>query len=116
MEENNENKKKTRGPSYDREFYINEVSVMRIEGKSTHFILQHLMNKENGMCRKVAYEILADAQKQIVEMQKVEIDTAFNEALAKLEQLYEISDNKLRLEIQKEINKLRESLNNKKLE
>ena len=100
-------KKKTRGPSYDREIYVNEVSVMRIEGKSTQFILQHLMGKENGMCRKIAYEIIGEAQKQIVEMQKSEIDTAFAEAMAKLEQLYETSDNKLRLEIQKEINKLK---------
>lgn len=101
-----EDKKKTRGPSYDREFLTNKISMMRIKGKSTYFILEFLM-EEVGMSRKIAYEILADAQKNIVEIQKVEMDTAFNEAIAKLEDLYENAEPKLRLEIQKEINKLR---------
>jgi hypothetical protein len=101
-----EDKKKTRGPSYDREFLANKISMMRIKGKSTYFILEFLI-EEVGMSRKIAYEVLAEAQKRIVEIQKVDMDTAFNEAIAKLEDLYENAEPKLRLEIQKEINKLR---------
>lgn len=98
--------KKKRGPSYDREFLVGKVSMMRIKGKSTYFILDFLMEKV-GMSRKVAYEVLADAQKLIIEMQKSEIDVAIAEAMARLEELYENADGKLKLEVQKEINKLK---------
>lgn len=98
--------KKKRGPSYDREFLVGKVSMMRIKGKSTYFILDFLMEKV-GMSRKIAYEVLADAQKLIIEMQKSEIDVAIAEAMARLEELYENADGKLKLEVQKEINKLK---------
>jgi len=98
--------KKKRGPSYDREFLVGKVCMMRIKGKSTYFILDFLMEKV-GMSRKIAYEVIGDAQKLIIENQKAEIETAFAESIARLEELYENADGKLRLEIQKEINKLR---------
>lgn len=98
--------KKKRGPSYDREYLVGKVSMMRIKGKSTYFILDFLMEKV-GMSRKVAYEVLGDAQKLIIEMQKSDIEISIAEAMARLEELYENADGKLKLEVQKEINKLK---------
>jgi hypothetical protein len=70
-------------------------------------ILEFLQN-EVKMGQTTAYEVLRDAQKVINEMQLTEIETAFNEAVAQLEELYEdTSDKKLRLEIRKEISKMR---------
>jgi len=81
--------------------------MMRIKGKSTYFILEFLQN-EIKMGQTTAYEVLRDAQKVISEMQLTEIETAFSEAVAQLEELYEdTSDKKLRLEIRKEISKMR---------
>jgi nitrate reductase NapAB chaperone NapD len=99
-------KRKGRGPEYDRVYLTNKVAMMRIEGMSTYNLLEFLMETIK-CCRKVAYEILNDAQKIIVEIQKVEVETAFAEAIGKLEAIYQKADGKLKLETQKEINKLR---------
>lgn len=96
-----------RGKTYDRDFLVKKIAMMRIKGKSTYFILEFLQN-EVKMGQTTAYEVLRDAQKVINEMQLTEIETAFNEAVAQLEELYEdTSDKKLRLEIRKEISKMR---------
>ena len=96
-----------RGPTYDREFLVKKIAMMKIKGKSTYFILEFLQN-DIKMGQTTAYEVLRDAQKVINEMQLTEIETAFNEAIAQLEELYEsTSDKKLRLEIRKEISKMR---------
>jgi hypothetical protein len=96
-----ENKKK-----YDREFLVSKVAMMRIKGKSTHTILEFLMDQV-GMSRKIAYEILKDAQIYIMDQTSEDIKIAFVEAINRLEMLYENGDGKLRLEVQKELNKLR---------
>ena len=96
-----------RGKTYDRDYLVKKIAMMRIKGKSTYFILEFLQN-EVKMGQTTAYEVLRDAQKVINEMQITEIETAFNEAVAQLEELYEdTSDKKLRLEIRKEISKMR---------
>jgi hypothetical protein len=96
-----------RGPTYDREFLVKKIAMMKIKGKSTYFILEFLQN-DIKMGQTTAYEVLRDAQKVINEMQLTEIETAFSEAIAQLEELYEsTSDKKLRLEIRKEISKMR---------
>jgi hypothetical protein len=96
-----------RGKTYDRDYLVKKIAMMRIKGKSTYFILEFLQN-EVKMGQTTAYEVLRDAQKVISEMQITEIETAFNEAVAQLEELYEdTSDKKLRLEIRKEISKMR---------
>lgn len=96
-----------RGPTYDREFLVNKIAMMKIKGKSTYFILEFLKN-DVKMGQTTAYEVLRDAQKVINEMQITEIETAFNEAIAQLEELYDsTSDKKLRLEVRKEISKMR---------
>jgi hypothetical protein len=96
-----------RGKTYDRDFLVKKIAMMRIKGKSTYFILEFLQN-EIKMGQTTAYEVLRDAQKVISEMQLTEIEVAFSEAVAQLEELYEdTSDKKLRLEIRKEISKMR---------
>jgi len=96
-----------RGPTYDREFLVKKIAMMRIKGKSTYFILDFLQN-DVKMGQTTAYEVLREAQKVINDMQLTEIESAFSEAIAQLEELYEsTSDKKLRLEIRKEISKMR---------
>lgn len=90
---------------YDREFLVAKVAMMRIKGKSTHTILEFLMI-QIGMSRKIAYEVLGDAQKYIMGQTNEDTKIAFAEAINRLEDLYEVSDGKLKLEVQKEINKL----------
>ena len=96
-----------RGPTYDRDFLVKKIAMMRIKGKSTYFILDFLQT-DIKMGQTTAYEILREAQKVINDMQLTEIESAFSEAVAQLEELYEsTSDKKLRLEIRKEISKMR---------
>lgn len=91
---------------YDREFLVAKVAMMRIKGKSTHFILDFLM-QEVKMSRKIAYEILLSAQNYIMEQTNEDTKVAFAEAIHRLEQLYESGDTKIRLDVLKEMNKLR---------
>lgn len=90
---------------YDRELLITKVAMMRIKGKSTHTLLEYLMITI-GMSRKIAYEILADTQKYIMEMTDSDINKALSNAIQRLEELYENGTNKEKLEVQKELNKL----------
>ena len=90
---------------YDRELLITQVAMMRIKGKSTHTLLEYLMITI-GMSRKIAYEILADTQKYIMEMTDSDINKALSNAIQRLEELYENGTNKEKLEVQKELNKL----------
>jgi len=80
--------------------------MMRVKGKSTHTILEFLM-EQVGMSRKIAYEVLKDAQTYIMEQTSEDMKVAFVEAINRLEDLYENGDSKLRLDAQKELNKLR---------
>lgn len=91
---------------YDREFLVAKVAMMRIKGKSTHFILDFLM-EEIKMSRKIAYEILLSAQNYIMEQTNEDAKVAFAEAIHRLEQIYESGDAKIRLDVLKEMNKLR---------
>ena len=90
---------------YDREFLVTKVAMMRIKGKSTHTLLEFLMG-QIGMSRKIAYEVLTDAQKYIMDITDKDVNKAFTNAIQRLEELYEVGTNKERLETQKEINKL----------
>lgn len=91
---------------YDREFLVSKIAMMRIKGKSTHTILEFLM-EEVGMSRKIAYEILQDAQKYIMQQTNEDTKIAFADAVQRLEILYEEGDNKTKLDALKELNKLR---------
>ena len=92
---------------YDREFLVNKVAMMRIKGKSTYNIVEFL-KEDIGMGQTTAYEIMRDAQKLFIDIQKEKIEGAFEESVSQLEDLYEsTSDKKLRLSILQEANKLK---------
>ena len=92
---------------YDREFLVNKVAMMRIKGKSTYNIVEFLKD-DIGMGQTTAYEIMRDAQKLFIDIQKEKIEGAFEESVSQLEELYDTtSDKKLRLSILQEINKLK---------
>jgi hypothetical protein len=80
--------------------------MMRIKGKSTHNILEFLM-EQVGMSRKIAYDVLQDAQRYIMEQTNEDVKLAFAESIQRLEELYESGTDKVRLDVIKEINKLR---------
>ena len=95
-----------RGPSFDREYLVSQVAMMRINGKSTHFIVEFLMSQVK-MGRTTAYEIIKEAHGEITELQQKELDDAYSEAIAQLEKEYEkTTDGRLRLSIRQELNKL----------
>ena len=92
---------------YDREFLVNKVTMMRIKGKSTYNIIEFLKD-QIGMGQTTAYEVMRDAQKLFVELQKEKLQGAFEESISQLEELYESTpDKKLRLNIVHEINKMK---------
>ena len=91
---------------YDRELLVSKVAMMRIKGESTHSILEFLMGQLDES-RKISYEILKDAQKYIMEQTNEDTKTAFAESINRLEMLYEKGTNKEKLEVMKEMNKLR---------
>ena len=92
---------------YDREFLVNKVAMMRIKGKSTYNIVEFL-KEDIGMGQTTAYEIMRDAQKLFIDIQKEKSEGAFEESVSQLEDLYEsTSDKKLRLSIVQEVNKLK---------
>lgn len=97
--------KKTRGHTYDREVLIPQIAMMRIESKSTHFILQFLENKI-GMGRTTAYEVLKDAQQYILDMAQTDVNKAYEEAIQQIERKMDNCSDKLWLEYRKELNKL----------
>ena len=99
-------KKEDGRKKYDREYLVSKISMMRIKGKSTHTILEFLMETV-GMSRKIAYDVLQDAQKYIMEQTNEDMKVAFAEAISKLEELYESGTDKIRLDVIKEMNKLR---------
>jgi hypothetical protein len=99
-------KKVIKGYKFDRQLLIKRVAMMRIKGKSTRFLLDFLQ-EEIGMGQTTSYEVLRDVQDYIMEIQEKEIDKAYADAIARLEEEYEsTSDRKLRLHIQQELNKL----------
>ena len=91
---------------YDREYLVAKIAMMRIKGKSTHTILEFLMESV-GMSRKIAYDVLQDAQKYIMEQTSEDIKVALAESIHRLEEIYEGGNDKVRLDVIKELNKLR---------
>ena len=99
-------KKEDGRKKYDREYLVAKIAMMRIKGKSTHSILEFLMETV-GMSRKIAYDVLGDAQKYIMEQTNEDTKVAFAEVIHRLEELYEGGNDKVRLDVLKEMNKLR---------
>jgi hypothetical protein len=95
-----------RGKTFDRELLISKIAMMRIEGKSTHFILEFL--KDNiKMGQTTAYEVLREAQDYIVKMTNQDLEKAYSEAIQQIERKMDsVSDKKTWLQFRAELNKL----------
>lgn len=92
---------------FDKEKIVQEVIKMRIKDlASTRTILEYIM-EQTGVKDKQAYNYLADAQAQIIEMYKDIRITAFEEAIAQLQTLLEeaetVSD---KLKVRQELSKI----------
>lgn len=96
-----------KGSKFDRDILVDQIANMRIKGAATKTILDFLQT-EIGYKQAESYEILRDAQNKIKDMYQDANNTAFEEAIARLERLSESSsDKKLKLEIEKELSKLK---------
>lgn len=70
---------------YDRELLIRKIADMRIKSASTLNILNYLQD-DVGMCKSVAYDILQDAQKYIIEITDDDFEASYREAVQQIEQ------------------------------
>lgn len=95
-----------RGKTFDRELLVSKIAMMRIEGKSTHFIMDFL--KESiKMGQTTAYEVLREAQDYIVKMTNQDLEKAYSEAIQQIERKMDsVSDKKTWLQYRAELNKL----------
>ena len=95
-----------RGKTFDRELLISKIAMMRIEGKSTHFILEFLKDSIK-MGQTTAYEVLREAQDYIVKMTNQDLEKAYSEAIQQIERKMDsVSDKKTWLQFRAELNKL----------
>jgi hypothetical protein len=95
-----------RGKTFDRELLISKIAMMRIEGKSTHFILEFLKD-DIKMGQTTAYEVLREAQDYIVKMTNQDLEKAYSEAIQQIERKMDsVSDKKTWLQFRAELNKL----------
>ena len=95
-----------RGKTFDRELLVSKIAMMRIEGKSTHFILEFLKN-DIKMGQTTAYEVLREAQDFIVKMTNQDLEKAYSEAIQQIERKMDsVSDKKTWLQFRAELNKL----------
>lgn len=95
-----------RGKKFDREYLVSQIAMMRIEGKSTHFILEFL-EKDINMGRTTAYEVLREAQDYIINMTNKDLEKAYSEAIQQLERKMDsISDKRIWIQYRQELNKL----------
>lgn len=95
-----------RGKTFDRELLVSKIAMMRIEGKSTHFILEFLKD-DIKMGQTTAYEVLREAQDFIVKMTNQDLEKAYSEAIQQIERKMDsVSDKKTWLQFRAELNKL----------
>ena len=95
-----------RGKKFDREHLVMKIAELRIEGKSTHFIIEFLRDKM-GVCLTTAYEVLKEAQVYIISMTNKDLEKSYSEAIQQIEQkMSNISDKKIWLQYRAELNKL----------
>lgn len=95
-----------RGKTFDRELLVAKIAMMRIEGKSTHFIMEFLRDTIK-MGQTTAYEVLKEAQTYIVDMTNQDLQKAYSEAIQQIERKMDsVTDKKTWLQFRAELNKL----------
>ncbi len=92
----------------DRENIIMALVKMRVERfATTKTMLDFLQNKPLSYKDSYAYELIRESKKRIQQIFKEEYEESFHNALARLEEIIETTKNeKVRLDSQKELNKL----------
>jgi hypothetical protein len=92
----------------DRENLIMALVKMRVEKfATTKTMLDFLQSKPLNYKDSYAYELIRESKKRIQQIFKEEYEESFHNALARLEEIIETTKNeKVRLESQKELNKL----------
>lgn len=95
-----------RGKTFDRELLVSKIAMMRIEGKSTHFIMTFL-KEDIKMGHTTAYEVLKEAQDFIVSMTNKDLEKAYTESIQQIERKMDsVGDKKTWLQYRAELNKL----------
>lgn len=95
-----------RGKTFDRELLVSKIAMMRIEGKSTYFVMEFLKN-DIKMGHTTAYEIVREAQDYVVSMTNKDLEKAYTEAIHQIERKMDsVSDKKTWLQYRAELNKL----------
>lgn len=91
-----------------RELIINKLMTMRIEGASQNTMMNYVLNETYIKTVANAKVVIKTAMDRLVELSAAEFETALADGITRLENLYETTlDNKTRLSILQEINKIR---------
>jgi len=97
---------KTNRSKYDYELLVARLARMRIEGSSTLTVIRFLQD-ELGYKQKPAYEVLKSVHQWVKEHMIESNREVWEDTIARLENLYETGDNKIKMDVIKELNKLR---------
>jgi len=92
---------------FSKEDIIMSLVKMRVEKFATTKTMLDFLMKEIGYAQTYSYELIKISKTRINEIFKEEHEESFHNAMARLEEIIESSKNeKVRLEAQKEMNKL----------
>jgi 16S rRNA C1402 N4-methylase RsmH len=93
--------------NWDKEEIILALVKMRIEKFATTKTMLDFLMKDIGYKQTYSYELIKISKERINEIFKEEYEESFSNAIARLEEIIERTKNeKMRLEAQKEMNKL----------
>lgn len=93
--------------TFDRDQIISALVKMRVEKFATTKTMLDFLMTELGYAQTYSYELIKESKKKINELFKEEHEESFHSAVARLEEIIETTKNeKMRLEAQKEMNKL----------
>jgi hypothetical protein len=93
--------------NFDRESIIMALVKMRVEKFATTKTMIDFLQNDLGYATSYTYELIRECKKRIQDIFKEEFDESFSNSMARLEEIIESTKNeKLRLEAQKELNKL----------
>lgn len=93
--------------TWDRDQIILALVKMRVEKFATTKTMLHFLMVELGYAQTYSYELIKESKKKVNEIFKEESEESFYNSMARLEEMIETTKNeKVRLEAQKEMNKL----------
>jgi hypothetical protein len=99
--------KRSEREALDPEQIVMALVKMRIERFATTKTMLDFLMKDLGFGMTRSYQLVNEAKEKISEIFKEETEQSFNNAVGRLEEMIESTKNeKMRLEAQKELNKL----------